>query len=219
MPPKPSGPVSRIVRPENAGPGPSRAHWARRGRRRKPRPCRLMARWSSLSSNWPGAASTVASMASSLTFLAMRERQSRPMMRPRNRGLSAAAPTTRAEIADWRRLFDELLASVRSLPRAFDGEPVRGFVAGIDWTMPERRSSNRTASACLAHLDRAARDRRGAGRPLAALLASKPAPRFPLGPDLYRGRFRPRNSSTITAGWRCSARAAISRTTGSPAAF
>ncbi len=67
---------------------------------------------------------------------------------------------------------DELLSSFKMYLHALDREPVRGFVAGIDWTMPARKLAPKTL-ACLAHLDRAEKIAGADGRPLARLLRER----------------------------------------------
>ena len=68
-------------------------------------------------------------------------------------------------------IFDDLLATYRGFLEAVDGEPVSGFVEGIDWTMPARNLAP-YGLACLRHLDRAAELASEKARPLAKLLAA-----------------------------------------------
>ena len=74
-------------------------------------------------------------------------------------------------------VFDDLLSAFRIFLNGFDREPVRGFAAGIEWSMPARMLEP-NALACLDHLGGAADIASPAARPLAGLL------------DRRRGAFR-----------------------------
>lgn len=66
-------------------------------------------------------------------------------------------------------VFDELLSGVKSYLAGFSGEPAHSFVAGIDWSMPERKLAPRGLP-CLVHLDRVASIAGEESRPLARFL-------------------------------------------------
>ncbi len=69
------------------------------------------------------------------------------------------------------KVHQDLLEEVRSFLGAIGDEAVRGFVAGIEWDMPERRLEARPLP-CLAWLPAAQAIAGEAGQPLAALLAA-----------------------------------------------
>ena len=69
-------------------------------------------------------------------------------------------------------VFNELLSAFQGFLRAFDREPVRSFVAEIDWNMRPRALAPH-GLACLAHLDRIARIAADQARPLARLLETR----------------------------------------------
>ena len=107
-------------------------------------------------------------------------------------------------------VFDELLSSVQGLPRAASGssQSAASWPASTG-SMPARALD--AAAACLPAPSRPCRAASPASRPGRWPRLLRRAPRrLALGPDLHGRRFRHRSSSTITAGWRCSARAAIS---------
>lgn len=66
-------------------------------------------------------------------------------------------------------VFEELLTGVRSFLSGYGEEPARGFVGGIDWSMPARELTQRSLP-CLVHLDRIAVIAGSGARPLAGLL-------------------------------------------------
>jgi hypothetical protein len=66
-------------------------------------------------------------------------------------------------------LSDELLSGVKSFLAGFGGEPARGFIEGMDWSMPARKLVPRGLP-CLVHLDRAAEIAHDESRSLAGFL-------------------------------------------------
>ena len=126
------------------------------------------------------------------------------MMRPRNR-LSERSTVTRGSVST---VFDELLSGVKSFLAGFGGEPARSFIDGIDWAMPARKLVPRGLP-CLVHLDRAAEIAGDESRPLARF-PSRPCRSSFTGARPTPQPISAKSSSTITAGWKCSARAAIS---------
>jgi hypothetical protein len=67
-------------------------------------------------------------------------------------------------------VFDELLSGVKSYLAAFGEEPAQGFVACVDWAMPERKLAP-CGLPCLARLDRIAEIAGKEGKPLTRLLS------------------------------------------------
>ena len=212
MPPKPSGPVSRITsdgkclfRSQSSAFGATRSA-------ANASAIAWMARWSSLSSNWPAVASTAASMASSLTFLARLGRQSRPMMRPRNRTRCARLLYRRCR---WPQFSTNCFPSSGAFSPVSTASRSAAFSAASTGTC-RRESSSRTAchaSRILAAPPGSPARRQGRSPGFSKRAAATSAGARPIPPPISA-----RNSSTITAGWKCSARAAISPTARSPAA-
>ncbi|MCX7303269.1 MAG: dimethylsulfonioproprionate lyase family protein [Hyphomicrobiales bacterium] len=68
--------------------------------------------------------------------------------------------------------FDALLAGVKTFLAGYGGEPARGFIEGIGWSMPPRLLAPRGLP-CLAHLGRAAEIAGDDARPLVRLLRDR----------------------------------------------
>ena len=71
------------------------------------------------------------------------------------------------------KIAQELLAETRDFLAA-QGEPVRGFLAGLDWDMDERQLAPAPLT-CLRHLDRCAAIAGDSVEPMARLLAERGA--------------------------------------------